>query len=240
MPNTKKIPLVVVLLIVISIILPLIAFANSAEPPSILIIAPNTPEDLEISIRVGEEDRRANVREKLFERYFVFYSHDLEKAQSYELKIVQGEEIFLITLEAPLKQYNNIFTLDLMNKTLLPGKALGRTVQLVSLRIILTLMLEALVFFFFGFRRKRSWLVFLIVNLLTQGALNIWLNELSPIAGYLIFSLIFAELLIFSFEIIVFLLLVKEHKALRRILYVLGANLLSLIVGGYIITTLPL
>ena len=85
-----------------------------------------------------------------------------------------------------------------------------------------------------------SWIMFLLINLLTQGALNIWLDGFNPLDGYLIAVLIFGEFLVFIVEIAAFLLLVKEHRGLRTVLYVLLANLLSLIVGGYVITILPI
>ena len=77
-------------------------------------------------------------------------------------------------------------------------------------------------------------------NLITQGVLNLWINGFTPTQGYLIFGLIFGELFVFAAEIAAFLIIVKEHSRLRTILYVLTANLVSLITGGYIITILPI
>jgi hypothetical protein len=110
----------------------------------------------------------------------------------------------------------------------------------VSLRIALTLLIEGIVFWLFGFRNKRSWIVFLAINLITQGALNIWLNGFLPLGSYLVVSLVFGEILVFIAEIIVFLALVKEHRHRRTLLYVSTANFLSLFAGGYIITVLPI
>jgi hypothetical protein len=52
--------------------------------------------------------------------------------------------------------------------------------------------------------------------------------------------MIFAEVFIFIIEMAVFLLFIKEHRCWRTAGYVLIANLLSLILGGYLITVLPL
>jgi len=87
---------------------------------------------------------------------------------------------------------------------------------------------------------KKTWIAFLIVNLLTQGALNIWINGFSPLAGYIIVTLIFSEILIFIVEITAFLTLDKEHSSLRTFSYVLAVNLLSFIAGDYTITFLPI
>jgi len=61
-----------------------------------------------------------------------------------------------------------------------------------------------------------------------------------PIQGYIIFGLIFGEILIFIAEIVAFLLFIKEHNSLRKVLYILTANFISLIAGGYIIRILPI
>lgn len=120
------------------------------------------------------------------------------------------------------------------------GKQLSRSVVLVTLRIVLTLTIEAFVFYLLGYRHKKSWIAFLIINIITQGALNIWLNSFTPIGSYIILSLIFGEVFVFIIEIIGFLIFVKEHRWIRTLLYVLTANFISLIAGGYMITTLPI
>jgi hypothetical protein len=109
----------------------------------------------------------------------------------------------------------------------------------VSLRVVLTLLIEGLLFYLFGFRRKSSWIAFLVINLLTQGVLNIQLNNAVPFTGYLIFNLIFMELVVLLVEMISFLSYVKEHGKLRRAAYAFIANLASLVLGGWLITVLP-
>ena len=237
MRKKDKLLLIMFLSIAMLIIVSAVCYGNSAEPPSILIIAPDAPDELEISI--GPADIKASMRDKIIERYYVFYSADLRIAKDYNINISTGEDSFEILLEEPLKTYNNIYTLDLENQTLALGKSLSRSVLLVSLRIILTLLIEAIVFWLFGFREKNSWLAFLIINLITQGALNIWLNGSVPLASYLVLSLVFSEFFVFIAEIILFWALIKEHSSGRVLLYVIAANLLSLFAGGYIITILP-
>jgi hypothetical protein len=108
------------------------------------------------------------------------------------------------------------------------------------LRILLTLAIEACVFWLFGYRDKRSWIAFLVINLITQASVNIWLiSGFDPLGSYLVLMLIFAEILVFIFELIAFLIVIKEHGKLRTAGYVMAANLLSLVAGGYLITVLP-
>ncbi len=227
--------LLVLILMAISCMYTTTCYANSAEPPSILVIVPNSPADLEISI----ENVRANRTNKGIESYYTFYRYDL-KSNDYTMTVTTGGRSFKVVPDTPLQFYNNVFTLDLERQTLTAGKSLFRSITLVSLRIVLTLILEGIVFYLFGFRSKRSWLIFLIVNLLTQGILNIWLNTFMPFNDYIILSLIFGEILVFIIEMIAFMVMVKEHSHLRIGLYVVVANLLSLIAGGYLITLVPI
>lgn len=233
----KKLLLLVLLIIIISCVITPVSYANAAEPPSILIIVPNAPTDLEISI--GPDNIKAHRTDKVIESYFTFYRYDLKTAD-YTLQVTTGGQTFEITLNAPLNSYNNIFTLDLKGQTLTPGKSLSREISLPSLRIILTLIIEAAVFYLFGYRKKKSWLIFLVVNLITQGVLNVWLSSsITPLESYIIFSLIFGEILVFIVEMIAFLIFINEHSRLETALYVIVANVASLFAGGYLITHLP-
>lgn len=236
----NKIFTIVFLAIFISMFTFYISYGNSAEPPSILIIVPNAPDDLEISIGTGDTFTEARETKKLIETHYTFYSREIRIVSDYTFTISTGDINYEIALEKPLKSYNNIYTLDLDAQTLMPGKLLSRSILLVSMRIILTLIIEGILFWQFGFRNKKSWIAFLMINLVTQGALNIWINGFPPTQSYLVFSLIFAELIIVVVEILSFLILVKEYSRPRKVSYVLVANVLSLIAGGYIITMIPI
>lgn len=52
--------------------------------------------------------------------------------------------------------------MDLQKGTLTAGQKLGRAPLLVALRVVLTFLIEGAVLFLFGYRQKRSWLVFLV------------------------------------------------------------------------------
>ncbi|MDD3265215.1 MAG: hypothetical protein PHH02_04785 [Dehalococcoidales bacterium] len=213
-------------------------YANSAEPPSIMIIVSNAPEDLEI--RLLPEGTEASKTTRSYETYYSFYLYELQQGV-YSFEVSSGGESFTVKLERPIQKYNNIYTLDLKNQSLASGKSLSRSAFLIFSRVTLTLLVEGLVFLLFGYRRKRSWLVFLGINLATQLALWIWLNGTSPFhAGYVIFTLFFAEILIFMIEMPAFLILVNEHRRLRTAAYVIIANVLSLLAGIFLISALPI
>jgi hypothetical protein len=203
-----------------------------------LIIVSNPPPELEIGIKAGEAFVEAERIDKAMERYYIFYSRHLEDVSDYVFRVSTGNDGYEIAIDKPDKRYNQIYTLNLADRTLSPGKSLSRSVLLIGSRLILTLMIEGIVFCLFGFRSRDHWIAFLIINLITQGLLNIWINGFVPIQSYLILNLIAAEILVFIAEIKAFLMIIKTQR-LRTLLYVLTANLMSLLAGGYIITLLP-
>lgn len=215
-----------------------IAYSNSAEPPSLIIIVRNAPEDIVITnMETGKEGQQ---RKTAWETYYAFYNRDFEDKNEITLLVSgKGKSYVQKVGKEYLKGYNSIITLNYANETITTGKLLSRSVILVTLRVILTLIIEGFVFFIFRYGNKRSWLAFLIINLLTQGFLNIQLNGLSPYVSYRILNLIFLEFFVFVTEISGFVIFVREHSRLRAILYVLTANLVSLILGGWLITVMP-
>ena len=216
---------------------PHICYANAPEPPAIIIIVRGAPDDL--TINIGPDNTEFHRTDRVIASYYSVYLYDL-KSTNYAVKVTTADGTYEIKLGDPPQKYNNVYHLDLENRTLVPGKSSFVSVTSIVLRIIVTLAIEALVFYLFGYRKKRSWLIFLIANLLTQGALNIWLNvTTTPLESYIIFSLITGELLVIAVELAGFLTFVKEHRRWRTALYVIVANLLSLFAGGYLITILP-
>lgn len=239
MTKAKKSMLILVVLISMFVSFRSICYANAAEPPSILIIVSNPPPDLDISIKTSDTYVKANKVDKAMERYYTFYSRHLKGVGEYVFKITIGEESYQIAIEKPLNSYNNVYTLNLKDRTLTPGKLPSRSIILISMRVILTLLIEAIIFWLFGFRDKSHWTAFLVINVITQGVLNIWINGFVPTESYLIFSLVFGEILVFIAELYAFLFVIKAHR-LRTVFYVVTANLMSLIAGGYMITKLPI
>jgi hypothetical protein len=236
-------------------------FANSAEPPSILIIVPNAPHSMELAISIGENyDPQtigipygnqkttpegetiipAKSQRQWLESSFRFYVYHLEPQKTYEILITVDGNTSRIPIENIKNRYNNVYTLDWKDKSLTPDRSPMRSVLFVFLRVALTLIIEGLIFYLLGFRKKQSWMFFLGINVITQGALNIWLNSMFPTNGYIIFALVIGEFFVFLTEILCFTLLLSEGSRIKRAGYAFLANLASLVAGGYLITLLPL
>lgn len=221
--------------------IPIFVHANSAEPPALIIIMKNAPENISVSIISEDSINEGRKSKTAWETYYTFYRRDLVNNKKINLRVSGNGISYDQTVEMQyLNGYNSIITLDFSARTIAAGKLLSRSIFLVTLRVVFTLIIEGGIFFLFGFRDKRSWVTFWLINLLTQVFLNVVLNEASPFAGYLIMSLIIMEFGVFLAEIVGVLIFIKEHGIFRRITYVLVANTASLILGGYLITALPI
>lgn len=219
---------------------PFVAFANAAEPPSLVILVKDPPRDLSIILLSDENRPEPSVQTVAWEGYYSFYSRDLEKETNLVFKISSGGTSFEWSPQEPLQGYNNVFTLNLQDQTVRAGKYPLRAVLLILLRLLITFLIEGCIFALFGFKEKRSWIVFFAVNAFTQGALNLWLNvEGSLLPSYLLVTLIIGEFFVFAVEMVAFPCLLHEHKNTRAFLYVFVSNFVSLLAGGLLISFLP-
>ena len=100
-----------------------------------------------------------------------------------------------------------------------------------------TLLMEGLILFLFRYRQKRSWAVFGIANLTTQGALAAALSieaVQSGVSWGFTSLLVMAEGVILVVEAIAYVLLWKEHDRERALSYALAANTASALIGWLI------
>jgi len=223
-------------------------YANSAEPPQFTVIVSFPPEDLTLSIRFADgtttEAIQLEKSQKAWEAYYRFF-YWMPEARHTTLEgaalVVQSSDM---NFECPLptstfQTYNNLLTLNLTQESLSAGLSPVRSALLIFLRVLLTLLIEGLIFFAFGFRSKHSWIVFLIINLLTQGMLNLSIS--GPILGsYWMIAFVFWELVILIAEMTAFPLILKEHRKGRAAAYAFTANLASLVLGGMLLSFLPI
>lgn len=219
--------------------------ANAAEPPGMIIIVDDAPDNIELTLELAEEPEygvRTRQTKKNWEIYFrLYYPHEPGMLDGAVIRVESDEKSFTCPIPADAKsRYNNLLTLSYKDQTLTVGQRWWRQPVLTLVRITLTLLVEGLIFFAFGFRHKRSWIVFLAVNLVTQGWLNYIINSSAFSNGYWLIGLYLAEFVIFIAEAIVFALVVKEKKKWQRSLYTVAANAASLTIGMLLINHLPI
>ena len=241
--SKKLFSLVIAVLLVL--VLPVSVSANSAEPPGVIIIVEGAPEDMTLTLEPGQEPEyeiRVHGSRQGWETYFrVYYGGNFNMLSGAVIRVESGEKRFSCPVPADVgRRYNSLLTLNYETQTLTVGQRWWRQPVLTAVRVILTLLVEGLIFLAFGFRHKRSWIVFFVVNLLTQGWLNYIINSSAFSNGYWVLGLYLAEFVIFIAEAIAFPVATREKKKGRCVLYALAANALSLIAGLLLINYLPI
>ena len=249
----KKKVLCVIAAVVFCLALPVPALANSAGLPYLTILVENPPAGLELSLTVESEGTQKTYpiegERMLWEGYYRFHGRwnvDPEGLTGAKLVVETGGESFALPIDPTgFARYNNLITLDVGGRQLLYGQPWWRQPLLVVLRVALTLALEGAVFWLFGYRQRRSWAVFLLVNLFTQGAVNLALHLLIPTGTdyFVVLGLFFytpMELLVLVMEIAAFRLLLRERTKGRAAGCAAVANLLSWGLGGLLLACLPI
>lgn len=97
-----------------------------------------------------------------------------------------------------------------------------------------TLLLEGVVLLLFGYHRRRSFLTFLWVNLLTQGAMSLYLAvrlTTGGFSGWILFAYVPMELAILLAELLLYRRFLPERGKTEATLYAVCANLISALLG---------
>lgn len=208
-------------------------YANSAAPPSLTLVVLNAPDDINIYLDNGSKKayREFSLSDPLFRfREGQVYDHIIVEAENKTTTLQMPDEL--------ISGYDNYAVLDYKTMKISVGQPFWRAPLLIFLRISFTLIIEGIIFLLFRFRVKRDIAVFLLVNIITQTALNIIvLNETNHC--FLMIELIFLETLIFIIESVAYSFLLTEHSKAVRVAYSFSANLASLFVGGAAIFLLP-
>lgn len=208
-------------------------YANSAAPPSLTLVVLNAPDDIEIYLENSSE--KAYKEFSLSDPLFRFYEG---RSYTYITVEAEGRKTTLEMPEEIVSGYDNYAVLDYKTMELSAGQPWWRAPLLIFFRVSFTLIIEGIIFLLFGFRAKRDIAVFLLVNIITQAALNIIILTETNTA-FLMVELIFLEILIFIIESIAYCFLFTERSKDERVVFSLIANLASLIIGGLALFLLP-
>lgn len=225
-------------------ILPQPVSANSGPPPNLTIIVTGAPEDLVVTLEtVNATQEVSYVKEtvRLWERCYRIYLTEwgYDPAGSTLVVKAGGTEYRYEVPKGAGDGYEDLLMLDFAAGTLTLGQPVWRKPLLVTLRVALTLLLEGLVFFLIGYRKPVSWVIFVVINLLTQAWLNFSIAQAAFAGGYWFLMFLFMEAGILIVEGIAFPLAVKEKGKGMALLHAVAANLLSLALGGWMLGSLP-
>ena len=121
-----------------------------------------------------------------------------------------------------------------------PSAAVAYLLQFFCM-LLPTLLIEGVLLLAFGYRSRRSWLVFLLVNLVTQGGFALYLAVTVLNHGVSGWSLLFyfpAEVVITVVESLLYRRLLTERSWERAVGYAIVANVCSATVGALLIDPL--
>ena len=132
-------------------------------------------------------------------------------------------------------------TVDWAKRTAnVPSPAMAYALQFLCM-LLPTLLIEGVLLLAFGYRSRRSWLVFLLVNLVTQGGFALYLAVTVLNHGVSGWSLLFylpIELIIMVVELLAYRRLLTEKGKGRATGYAIVANVHSATVGLLLIDPL--
>lgn len=254
----KKLAIALLLVVMIFSSLPVQAWAvGPFQPPTLVVVVLGAPKETDMMVVMRKEDEVFHVpmegKRRAWESDFCLYrmaawqitnwygnAYDFKDAELV-LTNSEGEKRIPIPdgMLSP-RGFNETLTIHYGSGELSYGLPAWRAPLLISIRLAAVLLVEGLIFFLKGYSRARSWLMFVLINLVIHGLLNVFCNGwifVNPDYYTLFFIAIFVS---FVFEIACFLLLVDEGSSDEMIDYLIPANLAGHITTMVLMRVLPL
>ncbi|MBR2577509.1 MAG: hypothetical protein IKE38_01130 [Erysipelotrichaceae bacterium] len=179
--------------------------------------------------------------------YFVNYPIECSDGNEYAWTYYPPEDFkvliyladsdrFMVTDPYTKYAFDSYYRYDLESNTLINNYNYRNEALSLFGRVILTIVIEVLVALLFKYKKHLKTII--IVNIITQGLLNLFVNVTNYYGGLLtvIFTVFVAELAVLIIETVIYRIAFKENKA---ILYAIVANILSFIAGSYIALIIP-
>jgi hypothetical protein len=105
----------------ITVCFPAAVYANSAEPPALVVIIKNAPEDIKVSIAGDNGLKEARKKTVAWETYYAFYRSSLGDRDEIILNVSGNGESFVKTVDLQqVREYDKIVTLDFESQTWSP------------------------------------------------------------------------------------------------------------------------
>lgn len=247
----KKLLTFVIVFLMLAVLMPVRVYANSAEPPTMVILSVNAPSDTELVFTYSDgKTRNAEKHLRLWEKcYFLYHwnfaDHNDNGETVYYTKVTVKSSEKSFELDIPERtvggSFSRVWTLDFDNETLTENVSPLRAPLYMLLRIMFTLIIECGFYYLVGYREKDSYIAFIAVNIITQMFVNFVINGGSLDIFYSLTPLIYIgmELLVFIFEMIVLPAKVEEKKAGWTLLWTFTANTVSMVIGGFALLFVP-
>jgi len=227
------------------------ALAASTAEPTLTVLVKSPPADLTLSARFADGsaagaiplEKTRQMWETAFRLFLPNYAEMTRATSSGMYLLVQsgGQTLDYQLPRLDYETYNNVITFNYADKTFTMGPPAGRSLLLVAVRVALALLLEALVFLAFGYRKLKSWIVFLVTNLIAQGALYALLIYKFGASGSfaVIPVLLVAGFVMIVAEALIYIKALKEQADSRAIAFAVVSNIAGLILGIVMTSYLP-
>lgn len=164
----------------------------------------------------------------------VFHGFDTPRVFRILVVTTSGESWVSESMERQM--WNSTVKVDWEKKTaVMPPVQILYILQFLS-TLLPTLLIEGLIFYAFRFPGKRNWLIFLLVNLVTQGALSVILcmNIVGSNGSYILLGMLIllpVELVIAFVEAGLYMALLRGQPNHKRFAYGIAANAASYLLG---------
>ncbi len=223
---------------------------GASIPPGVKIFVAAPPRDLQLSINFNHpsllDPREMTKTTRGWETYFNYYYSKMKGRYDEDFHaavLVVRSEKYNFEIKIPRdpqsRMYKRYMTLNLEDETLTFGEPAWRKPLFVIAHLLIALALKGILLFLLGLRYKTTWIIFLIINLITQTWLSVYLAD----AFIGLYSIFFLYLFYASFTILEALIVWITVDEIRRgttaFLYVFLINIVSIFVGNLLLPSLP-
>lgn len=228
--------------------------AGVYHAPVLTVIAPLAPGELKVTVNiikqgttipvVLETQRRGWEMQYALRREAV-YGITTWYGNTYDFKdatmiVEYGGEVKTIPIPAELlseRGSEDYLTLHWRTGQL-TALSKWRAPALLLMWVAIAMAAEGVVYYLYGYRSKRSWLVFFLVNLVTQGAHHTLVSGINVDTNRIKVYVLFIPLL-FLVEMLAFVMFVDERSRDRTVSFAVVGNLASQAVLALLMGVLP-
>ena len=212
------------------------ALANSL-PLWLKVYVKNAPDDLEMTAMARRTGETQYIEAKAEEDGSYYFDYPSFETDDLTLIVRTGGREYSFDITANMLRYGADLDFSHGEPKLIERTELMNYLPMALACLGVTLAIEGIMLFIFGYRKPRSYIVFLITNVITQAVLHaLYLTTTLTYLTYMFtFGLVLVELGITAIEAASYCLFFREHTRGRAIAYAIAANLASPFLGGVIL-----
>ena len=138
-----------------------------------------------------------------------------------------------------LRGYDNLISLDFESQEITEGKTPMHIFLAVLIGTLLSVLVEMGIFYLFGFRQKRSWIIVVSMAVLIHGLTKLYVYIIFPEISSQVFFLVAADIFLLPLKVFFLFNLVKEHKISHRIIFLFTSFAACLLLVFLLLNILP-